>query len=65
MFRRRDSHPGSRAELENLTGTAKGIGPSGGPARPKVAMRWRGTDHLVVAMRWGNSHGAKGAGHPH
>ena len=33
VYRRRDSHPGFRTELENLVGDAKGEGPSGSPAR--------------------------------
>ena len=39
MYRRRDSHSGSRMELENLSGDAKRKGTSGSPARLKVAMR--------------------------
>src|SRR6266567_9046726 len=31
--------------------------------RPKVPMRRRGADCLVVAMKRGNARGAKGAGH--
>jgi hypothetical protein len=31
VYRRRDSHPGFRTELENLVGDAKGEGPSGKP----------------------------------
>src|SRR5260370_40886736 len=38
VYRRRDSHPGFRTELENLVGDAKGEGPSGSPARPRVPM---------------------------
>ena len=38
VFRRRDSHLGSRTELETLAGHVKGKGTSGGPARPKVPM---------------------------
>src|SRR6266436_8784562 len=34
-------------------------------ARPKVAMRWRGADCLVVVTKRGNARGAKGAGHRH
>jgi len=63
VYRRRDSHPGFRTELENLVGDAKGEGPSGSPARPTVPMRRAGADCSVVAMRRGNSRGAKGAGH--
>jgi len=63
VYRRRDSSPGSRAELENLVGDAKGKGPSGGPARPKVPKRLPGADCSVVAANQGNAWGAKGAGH--
>ena len=62
-YRRRDSHPGFRTELENLDGNAKGEGPSGSPARPTVPMCRTGADCSVVAMSRGNSRGAKGAGH--
>ncbi len=63
VYRRRDSHPGFRTELENLVGNDKGEGPSGSPARPTVPMCRTGADCSVVAMRRGNSRGAKGAGH--
>ena len=39
VYRRRDSHFGSRRELENLSGDVKGKGTSGLSARLKVAMR--------------------------
>ena len=52
VFRRRDSHLGSRTELENLAGDAKGKSASGEPARLKVPMRRRGADCFVVAMKW-------------
>src|ERR1700756_5356524 len=61
--RRRESHAGSCTELENLADDAKGKGTSGDPARPKVPMRRRGADCLVVAMKRGNARRAKGAGH--
>jgi hypothetical protein len=64
VYRRRDSHPGFRTELETLAGDAKGKGTSGSTARPKVPMRQLGADCSVVAVKWGNAHGAKGAGHP-
>jgi hypothetical protein len=51
VFRRRDFHLGSRPELENLAGDAKGKGTSGDPARLKVPMRRRGADCLVVVMK--------------
>src|ERR1039458_10154981 len=34
-------------------------------ARPKVPMRRRGADCLVIALKRGNARGAKGAGHRH
>src|ERR1700675_3762584 len=36
VYRRRDSNPGFRAELEKLAGDEKGRGASGSPARPHV-----------------------------
>src|ERR1700693_4187888 len=63
VYRRRVSHRGFRTELENLVGDAKEEGSSGSPARPTVPMRRAGADCSVVAMRRGNSRGAKGAGH--
>src|SRR5437660_6561935 len=63
VFRQRESHPGFRTELENLAGDAKGKGTSGSSARPKVPMRQSGADCSVVALKRGNSRGAKGAGH--
>src|ERR1039458_4079499 len=64
VFRRRDSHPGFRTELENLAGDGKGKGASGRSARPKVPMRPSGADYLVVPMRRSNVRGGKGVGHP-
>ena len=63
VYRGRDPDLGFRAELENLDGDAKEKGASGDPARPKVPMRRTGADCSVVVMKWGNAHGAKGAGH--
>ena len=63
VYRRRDSHSGSRTELETLIGDAKGKRTSGDPTRPKVPMRRSGSDCPIVVMKWGNAHGAKGAGH--
>ena len=65
VYRRRDSHLGSRTELENLAGDAKGESTSGEPARLKVPMRRRGADCFVVVMKRGNACGAKEAGHRH
>ena len=61
--KRRDPTLGFRTELENLVGDAKGKGTSGSPVRPKVPMRRQGADCSIVAMKRGNSRGAKGAGH--
>jgi hypothetical protein len=63
VYRRHDSYPGFRMELENRVGDAKGKGPSGKPMRPKVPMHWPGAHCFVVATRRGNTRGAKGAGH--
>ena len=63
-YRRHDSYPGFRTELENRVGDAKGKGTSGDPTRLKVLMHRSGAHCLVVAMKRGNSRGAKGAGHP-
>ena len=65
VCRRRDSDSGSRAELENLAGDAKGKGTSGESARPKVPMHRSGSDCSIVVMKRGNARGAKGAGHRH
>ena len=65
VYRRHDSRSGSRTELENLSGDAKGKGTSSETARPKVPMRRAGADCSVVAMKRGNARGAKGAGHRH
>src|SRR5262245_24550076 len=51
VFRGRDSHSGSRTELENLAGDAKGKSASGEPARLKVPMRRRGADCSVIVMK--------------
>ena len=51
VYRRRDSHLGSRTELENLAGDAKGESTSGEPARLKVPMRRRGADCPVVVTK--------------
>jgi len=63
VYRRHDSRSGSRTELENLSGDAKGKGTSSETARPKVPMRRAGADCSVVVMKRGNARGAKGAGH--
>src|SRR3974390_1586351 len=61
VYRRRDSHSGSRTELETLIGDVKGKRTSGDPTRPKVPMRRSGSDILILVMKWGNAHGARGA----
>ena len=61
--RRRESNLGFRTELENLVGDVKGEGTSGRTVRPRVPMRQRGADCSVLAVKWSNAHGAKGAGH--
>jgi hypothetical protein len=50
-YRRHEARLGFGTERENLAGDAKGKGASGGPARPKVPMRRRGADCLVVVMK--------------
>src|SRR5215472_12902878 len=51
VYRRHDSHSGSRMELENLSDDAKGKGTSSEPARPKVPMRRTGADCSVIARK--------------
>jgi hypothetical protein len=63
VYRQRDFHLGFDTELENLIGGGKGKGTRGNPARPKVPKRRSGADCSVVALKRGNSRGAKGAGH--
>src|SRR5438309_11988375 len=63
VYRRHDSRSGSRTELENLSGDAKGKGTSSETARPKVPMRRGGADCSVVARKRGNARGAKGGGY--
>ena len=63
VFRRRESHPGFRTELENLAGDDQGKGASGSSARPKVPMRRPGADRLAVPMKRSNVRGGKGVGH--
>ena len=63
VYRRRDSGLGFRMELVNLVCDVKGKGTNGCTVRLKVLMRKPGADCSVVAMPWGNAHGAKGAGH--
>ena len=60
MRPRCSSHLGSRTELENLSGDAKGKGTSSETVRPKVPMRRAGADCSVIARKRGNARGAKG-----
>jgi hypothetical protein len=64
VFRRHDSYPGFRTELENRVGDGKGKGTSGTTTRPKVPTHRPGAHCFVRAMKRGNARGAKGAGHP-
>ena len=64
VYRRRDSSPGFRMELENLVGDATGKGASGRTTRPKVPKHRPGAHCSVVVGKRGNARGAKGAGHP-
>src|SRR5258708_5201703 len=64
-WRRREAQPGSCMERENLAGDAKGKAQAAPTVRLKVPMRRGGADCFVVAMKRGNAHGAKGAGHRH
>src|SRR5256885_15305878 len=57
VYRRHDSRSGSRTELENLSGDAKGKGTSSETARPKVPMRRAGGDRSVVAREKGRAAG--------
>jgi hypothetical protein len=47
-WRRREAQSGSCTEREHLAGDAKGKGQAAPTARPKVLMRRRGADRLVV-----------------
>src|SRR5262245_39700506 len=50
--RQREARSGCRTERENLAGDAKGKKAQAAPtARPKVPMRRRGADCLVVALK--------------
>src|ERR1700738_2810307 len=49
--RRREAQSGSCTERENLAGDAKGKAQAAPTARPKVLMRRRGADCLVVVRR--------------
>ena len=58
VYRRRDSNPGSRMELENRVGDDKGKGTSGDPTRLKVPMHRSGAHCLVGARKRRNARGA-------
>ena len=60
VYRRHDSHLGSRTELENLAGDAKGESTSGEPARLKVPMRRRGADCPVLVDQFHESYHKRG-----
>src|SRR5213083_1666747 len=62
--RRREAQSGSCTERENLAGDAKGKAQAAPTARPKVPMRRRGADCLVVAMKRGNAPSSEGGGSP-
>src|SRR5215470_17950125 len=49
--RQREARSGSGTERENLAGDAKGKAQAAATARPKVPMRRRGADCLVVVMK--------------
>jgi hypothetical protein len=49
--RRREARPGSGTERENLAGDGKGKAQAAPTARPKVPMRRRGADCLVVEAK--------------
>src|SRR6516162_114475 len=63
-FRRHDSYPGFRTELESLGGDDKGKSTSGRTMRLKVPMHQPESHCSIVARKRSNVRGAKGAGHP-
>src|SRR6516165_8565443 len=63
-FRRHDSYPGFRTELESLVGDDKGKSTSGRTTRLKVPMRQPESHCSIIARKRSNGRGAKGAGHP-
>jgi len=63
-FRRHDSYPGFRTELESLVGDDKGKSTSGRTTRLKVPMRQPESHCSIIARKRSNVRGAKGAGHP-
>src|SRR5476649_730701 len=65
VYRRRESIPGFRTELENLAGDGKGKAQADEPRGRKYRCAGAGADCSVVVLKRGNARGAKGAGHPH
>ena len=63
-FRRHDSYPGFRTELESLGSDDKGKSTSGRTTRLKVPMHQPESHCSIVARKRSNVRGAKGAGHP-
>jgi hypothetical protein len=63
-FRRHDSYPGFRTELESLVGDDKGESTSGGTTRLKVPMYQPESHCSIIARKRSNVRRAKGAGHP-
>ena len=51
VFRRRDSRPGFRMELETLAGHAKGKGTSGDNREAEIPMHRTGADCPVLVMK--------------
>src|SRR5471032_17893 len=64
VYRRRESIPGFRTELENLAGDGKGKAQADEPRGRKYRCAGAGADCSVVVLKRGNARGAKGAGHP-
>ena len=63
-FRRHDSYPGFRTELESLVGDDKGKSTSGRTTRLKVPMYQPESHCSIIARKRSNVRRAKGAGHP-
>ena len=64
VFRRHDSYPGFRTELESLGGDDKGKSTSGRTTRLKVPMHQPESHCSIIARKRSNVRRAKGAGHP-
>src|SRR5450759_1794638 len=65
VYRRRESIPGFRTELENLAVDGKGKAQAYEPRGRKYRCIGAGADCSVGAVKRGNARGAKGAGHLH